>query len=219
VRKHWAIKLARVGVCLLAGAAVTWGVAWGFGLKRNQLPPPMTPNIPKERPPGAPEWHQIWEFADRGRTVRDFVAPWKTEDEVRWRIVTDYGWPLRSLRHDFMMETVGGEVVVSTAIDVPAPWTSLPGDRRFLPMVILPLGFALNTLLAAGVLLGVVESFAFARGRRRRRKGRCFTCGYDRSGIASDAPCPECGGVRALCITRAMQPAPPNASECGRYDQ
>jgi hypothetical protein len=58
---------------------------------------------------------------------------------------------------------------------------------------ILPLGFTLNTLLAAGVLLGVVEGFAFARRRVRRAKGRCAACGYDRGGIAGDAACPECG--------------------------
>ncbi|HYE62533.1 MAG TPA: hypothetical protein VD997_11115, partial [Phycisphaerales bacterium] len=58
----------------------------------------------------------------------------------------------------------------------------------------LPLGFTLNTLLYAGVTLGLIEGVAFTRRRRRRNKGRCPSCGYDRGGIAVDAACPECGG-------------------------
>jgi hypothetical protein len=34
---------------------------------------------------------------------------------------------------------------------------------------------------------------AFFRRRRRERVGLCDDCGYDRRGIAPDAPCPECG--------------------------
>jgi hypothetical protein len=68
------------------------------------------------------------------------------------------------------------------------------GPSRQLPLEILPLGFTLNTLLAAGVLLGVVEGFAFARRRARRAKGRCVACGYDRGGLPNDAAaCSECG--------------------------
>jgi len=33
------------------------------------------------------------------------------------------------------------------------------------------------------------------RATRREREGHCPTCGYDRSGLAPDAPCPECGAV------------------------
>ena len=29
--------------------------------------------------------------------------------------------------------------------------------------------------------------------RRRARVGKCLTCGYDRTGLASDVVCPECG--------------------------
>jgi hypothetical protein len=33
------------------------------------------------------------------------------------------------------------------------------------------------------------------RDRRRRRSGRCPSCGYDRRGLTPDAKCPECGAV------------------------
>jgi hypothetical protein len=73
------------------------------------------------------------------------------------------------------------------------PPTSASWQWQRLPTRIVPLGFTLNTLLAAGVLLGVVEGFAFARRRARRVKGRCAACGYDRGGLPNDAACPECG--------------------------
>jgi hypothetical protein len=79
---------------------------------------------------------------------------------------------------------------VEEAIEV--PWTN--SSHLYLPARILPRGFTLNTLLAAGVLLGLVEGFAFARRRVRRAKGRCPSCGYDRGGLAKNAACPECGG-------------------------
>jgi hypothetical protein len=32
-----------------------------------------------------------------------------------------------------------------------------------------------------------------ARTLRRRRRGQCVRCGYNRRGLATDSPCPECG--------------------------
>jgi hypothetical protein len=68
------------------------------------------------------------------------------------------------------------------------------GRSVIVPTDILPLGFTLNTLFYAAVLLGVVEGVAFARRRVRRGKGRCPSCGYDRAGLAEGSACPECGG-------------------------
>jgi hypothetical protein len=69
-------------------------------------------------------------------------------------------------------------------------------DCRGIPARVLPLGFALNTLLAAGVLLGVTETIGLARRRLRSRKGLCPPCGYDRRGLHVEAACPECGTER-----------------------
>ncbi len=68
------------------------------------------------------------------------------------------------------------------------------GRSVIVPTDILPLGFALNTLFYAAVLLGVVEGVGFARRRVRRGRGRCPSCDYDRAGLAEGAACPECGG-------------------------
>ncbi len=71
----------------------------------------------------------------------------------------------------------------------------MPFEGACLPLRVIPLGFALDTALAAGVLLGVVEGLASARRRVRRARGRCPSCNYDRRGLAADAACPECGGA------------------------
>jgi len=39
----------------------------------------------------------------------------------------------------------------------------------------------------------VATGIAIARRRRRNQIGRCAVCGYDLSGHASGAACPECG--------------------------
>ena len=43
---------------------------------------------------------------------------------------------------------------------------------------------------------GVATGMCFGTGRRVRRWARlgcCLACGYDRTGLAKDAVCPECG--------------------------
>jgi len=50
-------------------------------------------------------------------------------------------------------------------------------------------------LWGVGVGLMAVPLAGLARRRWAIRKGRCVACGYDRRGIASGAPCPECGAA------------------------
>jgi len=102
----------------------------------------------------------------------------------------EFGIPWRSMRIAYwgnFQQNVGG---MREVLEVPVKSSVNDG---LLPAGIIPLGFALNTLLAVGVLLGATEGIAFARRRVRRAKGRCAACGYDRGGLANDAACPECG--------------------------
>lgn len=49
---------------------------------------------------------------------------------------------------------------------------------------------------AAGLLLiGIAAWIPDVRAVLRRRRGRCPGCGYDRKGLDSAQPCPECGRV------------------------
>lgn len=65
-----------------------------------------------------------------------------------------------------------------------------------------PLGYSIIIsfwwLLGAAALVSLW--LVFAAYRRRTRTG-CFRCGYSRTGLAPDAPCPECG--LAATATRA----------------
>jgi hypothetical protein len=104
----------------------------------------------------------------------------------------EYGWPLPSLGIEAYDPGVFGNTMQTDAIDAPR-WLR-PKGPQWLPTAVLPLGFALNTLFYASVLLGLVECVAFARRRVRRGRGRCASCGYDRAGLAEGSACPECGG-------------------------
>lgn len=194
--KVWTVKLT---LALPAGAVVTWAVACGCALWSDELGGdwPSTgaglrwqTEVPADWP--APRFVSKGEgfgknvetcggSSSQGLTIRAFV--------------TDTGWPARAMRATVVYDE--HRRYRMSGIDLRPPDRFDP--ETLLPTRIVPLGFALNTLLAAGVLLGVVEGVAFARlwvsRRVRRASGRCPSCGYDRRGLAADAACPECGRV------------------------
>jgi hypothetical protein len=201
-KKRWTLKLA---LCLLAGAVVTWGVAWGCA---TWGPAGTEPAMFVHRLQDGTwtEWcihdgsrgRQIVFWAaissDRGihlakhapRTHQVISRPPSPLLGVAWsqvpnKVIWTLGWPLTS--HFWVM---GG----------PPPWMYRWSATTFswLLTEVAVLGFALNTLFYAAVLLGAVECVAFARRRVRRGKGRCPSCGYDRAGLAEGSACPECGG-------------------------
>jgi hypothetical protein len=190
--------IVKLTLCTLAGAVVTWGVAWGCALW-SLRPKELGESVSAPWPRGVPKQ---WTLTAADWTLKGSAAQslWFTGSEdfaPEGGVVSmrDYGWPLCSMRH--LVVTTGlfpSSVLVNTSSPCPK-WLRPSGECTGFPLRILPLGFTLNTLLAAGVLLGVLEGFAFARRRVRRANGRCVACGYDRGGIAKDAACPECGGV------------------------
>lgn len=54
-------------------------------------------------------------------------------------------------------------------------------------------GFMLWPIVLAAVASGVPLVWSARRIRRRTLKGLCSACGYDLSGLAAGAACPECG--------------------------
>ena len=69
------------------------------------------------------------------------------------------------------------------------------GSFRAIPLAVLPLGFAVNTVVLAGLFAAMVRGPGMLRRWRRRRRGLCARCGYARAGLAEGAPCPECGAA------------------------
>jgi hypothetical protein len=194
-KKRWTIKIA---LCLLAGAVVTWGVAWGCAIGAHLIPwGPFVLVAMKDgevvtgycdRSFGAEVWVvSSTRVADKAPLLQapSWVQPAEPSPlvNVAFAINGTFGWPMGALR--------GGSDAQgpSKAVEVP-----ISGETYRLPATFAVLGFALNTLFYAAVLLGVVECVAFARRRVRRGKGRCPSCGYDRAGLAEGSACPECGG-------------------------
>jgi len=168
--KRWFLEVVS---CLLAGALITCSVAFGGALWG---PPPVLIRdgasvslMHTKSPAGSPG---------------DYTYQW--------------GWPMRSFAKAGVNSTL--QFLRTAREGSPRrewywrlrPASSFDGN---LPRSIIPVGFTLNTLLAAGVLMGVVETIAWARRRGGRRRGRCPACGYDRRGLAGGdaAACPECG--------------------------
>jgi hypothetical protein len=183
-------------LCTLAGAVVTWGVAWGCAIWG--VTPPIEDGVEVQpvqwlAVPG-PEWPSPDVATICETQIRTFVIMAGFAEGRRYvQVRIDHGWPLRSMRAVLVGHS--GQDIGAARIEAP-PWLRPSKSNFGLPPRVIPVGFTLNTLLAAGVLLGLVEGFAFARRRVRRRKGRCAACGYDRGGLAGDAAaCPECGAA------------------------
>ena len=68
-------------------------------------------------------------------------------------------------------------------------WFEGGWEPRF-KWIAVPLWFPLLVLVAAAERAWRADR----RAQRLARTGSCLKCGYDRSGLAPDAACPECGG-------------------------
>ena len=111
-------------------------------------------------------------------------------------LVAKHGFPLRALSDwtqmregpdpALAMHVKGGRVSLDWL-----PWK--PDGVHRLPIRPLWPGFALNTLFYAALAWAFWQLPLAIRGRRRRSKGLCVRCGYDRKGIGGGSPCPECG--------------------------
>jgi hypothetical protein len=96
---------------------------------------------------------------------------WAAGDYDR-RTVVGYGWPLR-----VAMAEVEGQPRRENEAHLRPIWLNLIASAALFAAC-----FALPHQLQAMV-----------RRLRRARRGLCKACGYDRRGLRSDAPCPECG--------------------------
>jgi hypothetical protein len=69
-------------------------------------------------------------------------------------------------------------------------WVFIPRIDHYVSDYSLWLPIAAPALLATGVACMMWRGWL-----RRPRPGKCASCRYDRSGLAPDAKCPECGAV------------------------
>lgn len=184
-------------LALLAGALMTWAVAWGsalwvpwpHGLKEVDNGAGWPSCAPASWPSPSDE-----NIAENSLRTRREVWAEREDSSVNGLAFIgadchEYGWPLRSMVSCELDND--GDTFYEDQIE-PPEWLRGP-DCYGLPPGILPLGFTLDTLLYASLMLGLSEGLAFARRRWRHKRGNCPTCNYNRHGLALTSPCPECG--------------------------
>jgi hypothetical protein len=119
------------------------------------------------------------------------------------------GWPLRALEGVATLDGASRSGWALTAMVALPHWLqprSAPpqmdplsahitsvGGRTHLPLRVLPLAFACDTLVFAVVVFIMVTWPGMAVRRWRSLRMRCPSCAYDMRGLAADAHCPECG--------------------------
>ena len=64
---------------------------------------------------------------------------------------------------------------------------------RVIPLMPVPAGFAINSVVFASVVWGVLALRCALTNRALRRKGRCVRCRHDRATLSPHDACPECG--------------------------
>lgn len=123
------------------------------------------------------------------------------------RLVRTEGWPCRCVWGAYDIDPLwdgGGPDVgvlpISPPVALGAVWigrTLDKDDRRgiggYLPITPIWSGLAVDTLFYGAIAWGLLFVPRAVRRWRRRRGGRCVKCGYDRTGLAAGAACPECG--------------------------
>jgi len=187
------------------------------------VPPPPPPGVticgtPRAMMPAydlndAPEWSTLrtssWhiEFA-----ARSPMGHARTEIAVGWPWLSFHGGifnadlPLR--RDDFGPPLPDLAQTSSNSLGWPTT------EPRTLPLTPLFPGLLANSAAFAGGWPPLVALPAALRRWRRRQRGACTACGYDRRGIGADAVCPECGGVgTSIQKRRTAPPARAGGSE------
>jgi len=132
------------------------------------------------------------------------AANWSLRDDYPY--VSDHamlefasGWPLRAMLSVQLQSSFGdvGHITVSGIPIDPLQGGSIPLSERALPLRILPLGFAVNTALAAVLWWLLLLAFPTTRRFLRHRRCACLRCGY--GPLPSPvARCSECGSIRSV---------------------
>jgi len=104
----------------------------------------------------------------------------------------EWGWPTRCLWCWHARPWNGVLIDHGLGIRLPDRQHSLPGTPRFLPLMPMWTGLAINTAIFASAWWLVLLACSINLILHRRRRGQCISCGYDMRSATSGV-CPECG--------------------------
>jgi len=185
-----------VGLC--ASVVVAWSLAAWAGSDRLSDPIPAPPSewpTPYPLPAGITGPDVSYERTGPAAVLQlHFEGP--PPDRIGCVMYAQIvGFPFHCLASYDMdlvqLDVSGVRTASSWRSGLPIPrWLQRGPDRRSLPIVPLPAGLALNTAVF-GVLAFLLDACRNALvAARRRRSGRCPSCGHR---LAQSLVCPECG--------------------------
>ncbi len=228
--RAWRIA-AWVALCLLAGVvlnvAVAWGLVWlpplpmGWMTSWDRVPtapvdsialPPHLPTLNKffsRSSAGQTQWQMIWDEpaadgTEAAKPARTIVAN-----------LSHSGLPMLSMQYQEIVDVRNpGQIISLISPGSLASWRGGIdlGPNRFGLFPVWP-GFAVNTLIFATTIAWVWRGVLTFRAARRVRGGLCASCGYDRRGLATGTPCPECGGLPAVDVAHPQRTGGPPAAQ------
>lgn len=244
IRRLLATWWFRGTLLLVAGTVMNVSVAWGIaawmprarnGIGLRKAGPVAWPvAVPDDWPEPAVVynsstwgWREYWLYENVSR-----AEPLGRNDRpepggpVTYRYgyiagVGFFGWPMKALSHEFVGYYVSGSVRSTNAgsarfgllIEPLTPVTI--GSGRRLPVVPLPLGLALNTVVYAVVIAALMAgASAVRRVLHPLSPGQCRRCRYE---LGRLVVCPECGTPvfnpsAPLTVAGAIPATPPNGS-------
>lgn len=179
------------------GMMIDWD-GW-LGLETVCVGPLWSSSVPSPFPA---EWREIypsWEDVPTSeldmysRTSPDlprWVEIPPADTHVRSLITHAAGWPMPAL-------SCREDVFASPSHRVMKGAWAKVGVRgyplRWVPLVPMPLGFAVDVMFWTVFVIGVFFGLTRSRAWLRRRRGLCPGCAYHRAGLPDGAKCPECG--------------------------
>ncbi len=187
----------RIALCLILGAVVNVGVAWGghhFFKGPYDRAGVLSPEWPVEVPNGWPQPLHANSYA-HGIVRKDSYSAYEQEPTIEYLtsslrlhywthnlVLFRVGWPLPSMRYWTTDPPVDG-----------SQHASKPQSHRLFrgyPNSPIPIGFTVNTLFYGAILFGPLFGVGVLKRRRRMKRGLCVWCAYDMAGLSV---CPECG--------------------------
>lgn len=175
----------------------TWAPIWDASAARPENGTERMPDVPESLWNRTPWWDTVCVVWPSDRPAQFGTASEQTASSSptgkRYVVVTRVGVPCRCFA-DWAVDPACASSATPNLSSYGRWQISASGRQsRFLSLMPLWPGLALNTLFYAAFGGAIWWSLHAVRRRLRVLRGRCSSCAYDRVGLAEGAVCPECG--------------------------